>query len=511
MASAPAAVRMDLEKRRGTRKSEACGSGGALRLASRSTSGIIRRVSTDAPSGELGRAMRLSICGFVFALMVGLATTFATPTRAATPDAGVVITGYATPIERQIDLADQLGVGWVTLPMSWSFYEAEPDAYKKAGTDQAARWAQLGPQLARAKERGLNVKVTFVRTPQWARQFPGSTSSGPSPAHFGDFDAFVGDVSRTYGEYIDAYATWNEPNIDLFWLKPDPAAYARLHVLAASTIRTNDPKASVVLGPIAGNAENSLSYLTLLYANGVNGTFNRVGWNTYPPGPPWNRVGRENFDGASTALAALFRRLDPGRRVWIAETGWSTCEGCPAGTPNVVSPSQQADYLLSALAIKRRYLRGLVDRIFFYSLADGPNGSEWAENHGLVRFDFKPKPSFSTIRRAEPTLTPPKLRWRRNAEGASGQIANLQLRSRRGVVRATARTTSAVSGRLRVLGYWRGSWRVLEDRRGGAGGVGISIPDVGYLAIRVQIGKSGPGWVTAQMPVPLGPKISTSS
>lgn len=454
--------------------------------------------------------MSFLFASIVVVLTVGLGIAVETPARAATPDAGAVITGYATPIERQIDLTGQLGVGWVTLPMSWSFYEAEPDAYLKPGTDQAARWEQLGSQLARAKARGLRVMVTFVRTPQWARQFPADSSSGPAPSHFGDFDNFVGDVSSRYGQYIDAYATWNEPNIDLFWLNPDPAAYARLHVLAASTIRTNDPNATVVLGPIAGNVEGSFQYLTQLYTNGVLGTFNRLGWNVYPPGPPWNRVGRESFDGSSTALASLLRRLDPGRRVWIGETGWSTCGGCFPGTLNVASLAQQADYLLSALAIKRRYLRGLVDRIFFYSLADGPNGANWSENHGLVRFDFRPKPSFATIQRAESALSTPKLRWRRDAAGTSGQIKNLQLRSRRGVIRATARIAPAVSGRLRVFGYWRGSWRELEDRTARPGGMGLSIADVGYLAIRVQIGRSGPGWVTAQMPVPLGPKISTS-
>lgn len=466
--------------------------------------------SADTEYNGLMQRRRLSLRAVVLALLAGVVLAIgAPPARAATPDVGAVITGFATPIERQIDLAAQLGVGSVTIPISWSFYEAEPDAHLTPGTDQAERWEQLGVQLARAKARGLDVQVTFSTTPPWAREFA-SPSSGPAPSRFGDFAQFVSELSERYGGSIDAYATWNEPNIDLFWLKPDPAAYAQLHVIAASTIRANDPTAAVLLGPIAGNVENAFPYLRQVYANGAGGTFNYLGWNIYPPAAPWERGGRESYDGFSTALAAQLRRLDPGRRVWISETGWSTCGGCPAGTLNVASPNNQADYLLSALAIKRRYMRGLVDRIAFYSLADGPNGAEWAQNHGLVRFDFRPKPAYATLQRAAGTLTPPKLRWRRTAVGTRGAVRNLQLRSRRGVIRASARVEPAGRAQLRVSGYWRGRWRELEARSARSGGAAVSIPDVGYLAIRMQVGRPGGGWVTAQMPVPRGPKISTA-
>lgn len=428
--------------------------------------------------------------------------------QASTPDAGAFVTGYATPIERQIELTSQLGVGWVTLPISWSFYEYEPEAHLTPGTDQYERWERLGDQLAVARAGGLKVMVTFMTTPPWAQEFA-DARSGPAPDRYADFAQFVDDLTRRYGSQIDAYATWNEPNIDLFWLRPDPAAYARLHVLAASTIRANDPTATVVLGPIAGNASNAYSYLTAVYENGVKGTVNRVGWNVYPPGAPWVRGGRESYDGFSTALSSLLRRLDPGRRVWLAETGWSTCRGCPGGTPNVVSASRQADYLLSALAIKRRYFRGLVDRMFVYSLADGPDASSWSQSHGLVRVDFTRKSAYNALRGASKSLAKPKLRWRRTAAGEAGAIRNLILTSRRGVVRAAARLEPESADEFRVLGYWRGRWRTIEKRPARSGGALVRIPDVGYRAIRAQIGTPGSSWVVAQLPVPAGPNISS--
>ena len=452
------------------------------------------------------RLTRARLPGLVSAVMVAL--LWAAPSgHAASQDVGVVVTGWATPIERQVDLASRLDAGWISFGVVWWRYETTPRSYTRPGHPDRERWTQLGEELAAAKARGLKVSVTFFRPPPWARASD-DERAGPAAGRVDDFVRFVDDVARTYGEDIDAYATWNEPNIDQFWRGPDPVAYARLHRAAAGRISAVDPSASIILGPFAGNAPNALGFVSAVYARGVRGTVDRLGWNVYPATAPWVRGDTATLDGVRL-LAPLLRRVDPGRRVWIGELGWSTC-ACGSEAFNVVSPPVQADYLLSALSYTRRYLRGLVDRTSVYSLADGPNRTVWAENHGLVRYDFRPKPAYRALVGARRELSGPGVRWRRSAVGSGGAVRGLRLVPRRGVIRVSARLALPSSGRVRVFGYWRGRWRPLTSGRAGAGRLSLSIEDRGFRAIRVMVRGPRSGWVVAQMPVPSAPRISTT-
>ena len=222
--------------------------------------------------------------------------------------------------------------------------------------------------------------MTFKSTPYWARppELRGERNAPPVQSAYPEYADFLGDVAREYGQYIDAYATWNEPNIDQFWRGPDPLAYAELHRLAASAIRAADPTARVLLGPFAGNAPGSFEYLARVYGGGVRGTLDAVAWNSYPTKEP--EFGLSSLD-EQFRLAGYLRRLDPGRRVWLTELSWSTCRQC--GVFNVASPKLQADYLLRSYSYRKRYLRGFVDRVFWYNLADGQDERSWTSNHGL--------------------------------------------------------------------------------------------------------------------------------
>ncbi len=201
---------------------------------------------------------RARLPGLVSAVMVAL--LWAAPSgHAASQDVGVVVTGWATPIERQVDLASRLDAGWISFGVVWWRYETTPRSYTRPGHPDRERWTQLGEELAAAKARGLKVSVTFFRPPPWARASD-DERAGPAAGRVDDFVRFVDDVARTYGEDIDAYATWNEPNIDQFWRGPDPVAYARLHRAAAGRISAVDPSASIILGPFAGNAPNALGF-----------------------------------------------------------------------------------------------------------------------------------------------------------------------------------------------------------------------------------------------------------
>lgn len=447
---------------------------------------------------------------FLAGLGLALASMLAVPppdAPAAIPDLGVAVTGQPSDEASQLDLAKRAGMSWVMLTLDWDWYEPTADAYLAPSGPGRESWEELGRRLDAARARGLRVMVIFKRTPRWARA-TANENDGPTPAAFADYATFMGDVARTYGSKIDAYGTWNEPNIDLFWRQPDAAQYARLHRLATAQIRRYDRQAPVVLGPFAGNAANSFTFLKRLYRNGVKGTANRIGWNSYPVGAPQVFSNQGSALSSQFRLAKLLRRLDPGRKVWLTEVGWSTCR-CPAGSPNVVSARTQGEYLLGTLSYVRRYLRGSVDRLFIYNMKDGRDPRRWGSNQGLLYNDLRPKPAFQVIKRSPALLRRPKAAWRRQRTSGATRVSRFRLYSRKGEIIAGATVGMPASGRVQVFGHWRGRWRLIENERIARGGaLTIRVSDIGYRALRLRARANGSSrWAMVQMPVPNGPRV----
>lgn len=419
---------------------------------------------------------------------------------------GIAVAGNISSIRTQVDDVRSSGAGWVSLNLGWSLYEPVPDAYEGSG-NAAARWQQLGETLRYAKSRGLRVLVTFKSTPYWARPvlLRNERNAPPDAGAFGAYADFLGDVARAYGAHIDAYATWNEPNIDQFWKSPDPAAYAEVHRLAASEVRAADRGAKVLLGPFAGNAPGSFDYLIGVYARGVRGTLDAVGWNSYPTREP--EYGISSLD-EQFRLAGHLRRLDPGRRVWLTELGWSTCTQC--GTFNATSPAKQADYLLRSYSYRRRYLAGFVDRLFWYNLADGQDARSWSSNHGLRYSNLRPKPSYRALSRLSSELAPPT-RLRHAARSGATSLAVTGISSRRGQIRVGVRAERPTTSILRIDGFWRGRWRPIQRKAiRGKTSLRMKIRDRGYRAIRVRTSIGSSRWLDAGRIVPNAPRLSSN-
>jgi Cellulase (glycosyl hydrolase family 5) len=91
------------------------------------------------------------------------------------------------------------------------FDASNPDAYP-AGT-----WGRLDNLLAAADARGIKVLLTLTGpVPRWATASKRGHLDRPNAREFGRFATAVG---RRYGEAVDAWSIWNEPNQPQF-LKP---------------------------------------------------------------------------------------------------------------------------------------------------------------------------------------------------------------------------------------------------------------------------------------------------
>jgi hypothetical protein len=120
-----------------------------------------------------------------------------------------------------LDEVAGLGVRSLRVIVSWSSVAPGSDQAVKPAfepTDPAAYdWGEYEPLLADAKARGWNVLVTISGpVPMWATAARRDNLTRPSPAAFA---AFVTALGRRFGDQIDTWAVWNEPNQPQF-LRP---------------------------------------------------------------------------------------------------------------------------------------------------------------------------------------------------------------------------------------------------------------------------------------------------
>ncbi len=134
----------------------------------------------------------------------------------------------------------------------------------------------------------MNVELRLSNAPPWASGRTGSDDP-PTPARYGDYASFLTELGMRFGRYIDAYSPWNEPNRQAFWNPVDPDAFTALQKAAYPGIKAGDPTATVVYGPVVGRylQQNSgYTFLRRSYELGAKGSFDVIGWNGYPGGPP---------------------------------------------------------------------------------------------------------------------------------------------------------------------------------------------------------------------------------
>ncbi len=108
-----------------------------------------------------------------------------------------------------------------------NFEPTDPDAYS---------WGEYEPLMAAIKARGWSVLMTISGpVPVWATKDKRDDKTRPSPSAFA---AFVTAVGRKFGDEVDTWAIWNEPNQPQF-LRPQyagggkaasPAIYRNLYL-----------------------------------------------------------------------------------------------------------------------------------------------------------------------------------------------------------------------------------------------------------------------------------------
>jgi hypothetical protein len=408
-----------------------------------------------------------------------------------------------------------LGVETVRLHARW--YVIAPDANRirrPAGFDAADphdhryRWGSLDQAVDLVVAAGMTPMVTVTGpAPHWATADP-RRRQGQYLPRAAEFRQFAYALARRYGNRVDRYMVWNEPNQPR-WLLPQstcsgrgrrktchavaPHVYRDLLAAAAPAIRAADPGAMVMFGelaPVGGPPTSTwapLGPIPFLRALGcVDARYRALrtgrcrgfrvpaadafayhphGKQRAPearnPNPSEAQLGdldrlfgtldRLTRRGRLRAPAVTGRRFD----VYMTEFGFQTA---PPGRAAGVSLAQQARYVQQAAYILWR--RPRVRNLTHYQWEDervmreGGKSGYGGWQSGLHFHDGRPKPVFATF--PAPFVHDPKRRtlWGQVRPGGVQLVTVEERAAGSGAWRRVAQAQTDARG------YWTSRYRV---------------------------------------------------
>jgi hypothetical protein len=220
-----------------------------------------------------------------------LLLVLAAPARAAGPEVGLaddrILLAGGPDADAAVAEWQELGIQQVRIYALWS---------RIAGPSPSAPddWAQLDHAVDRIVGAGMKPLLTITGPgPLWSsrRAERGDARWDPDPAAFAEF---AGAVAQRYGDRVDRYVIWNEPNLGS-WLRPQAACFGKVctavspHLYrglvraAYPAIHAADPGATVLIGAMSSrgtdlHGENStLRPMAFLRALGcVDTAFRKV-------------------------------------------------------------------------------------------------------------------------------------------------------------------------------------------------------------------------------------------
>ncbi|WP_129627904.1 beta-galactosidase [Candidatus Oscillochloris fontis] len=296
-------------------------------------------------------------------------------------------------------MLSDLGVTWVREDFQWHRIEPSPGAWEWTFTDMA---------LQLLHERGIQVLGVLGPSVGWATPEPGDGFDAVSyyPPDPAAFDAYVRAVVERYHPVVQHWEIWNEPDYGIFWQpEPDVAAYTRLLIQTAATIRSIDPHAQVVLG---GINPFDTAFLRGVAEHGGWGSFDILAVHPYvdPYGPEEGNL-ISALDGVRTVLAHYGQKP-----IWATEVGWASGPG-DRDALGMTDAEEQANYLVRSMLI---LWRAGVERIFWYSFKDDPHNPYGLLRAGWGRGDLRErKPAYTALRTLNYQLAGTKLlSWHTN-------------------------------------------------------------------------------------------------
>lgn len=262
-------------------------------------------------------------------------------------------------LPQTLDTLHDNGLTWLRQPVAWAEIEPAPGQFDWAKPDRVVG------KIAKLPYK-VNLILVLQTTPAWAR--PANTPPTTPPTEVSDFGNFARALAARYGDRIEYYQIWHEPNLSANWGNGfvDPSAYTDLLREAAFNIRAADPQAVILTADLAPTLENGplnlneLTYLDQLYQAKANRWFDVVagqayGFDAEPADPA--RLDRLNFSRLELLRRVMLDHGDADTPIWTTAFGWNALPADWTGQPSPWKsdvPEVQANRTAAAITRARR-------------------------------------------------------------------------------------------------------------------------------------------------------------
>jgi hypothetical protein len=295
----------------------------------------------------------------------------------------------------------------VRWPLFWKVAEPSQGDYK---------WEYTDGVIGALASKGIRVLPAIYATPPYAGSTPAKPPLGSENARQG-WRRFLRKLVNRYGRHgeywtnptlyqaqypggptlpIAAWQIWNEPNlVRYFDAKPMVHKYARLLWMSHRAIRSQNPRARVVLAGMPGFAEKrAWDFLDRLYRNrGIKRKFDVVAIHPYS----------QNLYQFRYEIRRMRETMrdhhDRSTPLWITEMGWGS--GPPDGTFNKGPEGQKQVLKRSFRLLLRRRHHWNMQHVFWFQWQDPQSpvpGCTLCSVTGLFDWNGAPKPAWRAFK-----------------------------------------------------------------------------------------------------------------
>lgn len=203
--------------------------------------------------------------------------------------------------EQELQLMEEAGIRWARADFTWGYFERTQGQWKFDNYDAI---------VAAAKRHNVTLLPILCYNVDWAF---------PAHEHLEQWCNYVRTVAARYQKDLPYWEVWNEPNIEFWKPKPDPAQYAALLKATYAAIKEVNPDLQVVYG---GTAGVPLEFIRKTFELGALQACDVLAIHpyNYPTAP--EQAG--NIVKNIPAVRKLMEEFGGEKPLWITEFGWPT-------------------------------------------------------------------------------------------------------------------------------------------------------------------------------------------
>lgn len=289
-------------------------------------------------------------------------------------------------LEANLELMQASNFVWIRQFVHWDEIEPQPGRYDWSDWDAITDALRGYPQL--------ELVAVLMNTPEWARESVNTAfASTAPPQSLADFAAFAKVFAERYGDVIDYYQIWDEPNLDDAWglLPPRPAEYVALLAGAYQAIHAVDPGATVIAAALAPTTEaagqniSDIHFLNAMYQHGAREFMDAAAAKPYGfSSPAMERTVAEtrlNFSRIIALREVMTANDDAQTALWASHWGWNAQPVGWAGDASIwgqVTAEEQIEFTLRAFDRAHREWPWLGAMILHHWQPDADaNSAQW--------------------------------------------------------------------------------------------------------------------------------------